>query len=350
MATQGNSAATLTDVAREAGVSLATASRAINGSTRQVGEDLRERVLEAARKLNYAANTQAQAVAKGRTNIAGLLVHDISDPYFSSIATGVIRSAESHQMLVTLANTGRRPDREVEHLSALRGQHSRVVIVVGSRMADSPYAKALDREVTAFEQTGGRVVMISQDVLPVDTVRLENRAGAHDLAAELVQLGYRHFAILAGPDPLLTARDRVEGFRAGLADESIEIDPANIVHGGFTRDGGYDAMAELLDRGTTIDCVFAANDVMAVGAMTACRERGIDLPGEIGMAGFDDISTLRDVSPALTTVRLPLEKAGSVALELALDAAPGEPPRVRSIAGEVVIRQSTPPRERVDGG
>jgi LacI family transcriptional regulator len=344
MPEQRSGAVTLTDVAREAGVSLATASRAINGSTRQVGEELRERVLAAAHRLNYAANTQAQAVARGQTNIVGLLVHDIADPYFSSIATGVIRVAENNQMLVTLANTERNPTREVEHLSALRGQHSRVAILVGSRISDSPDAEALRREIAAFERTGGRVVMISQDLHPADTVALENRSGARDLARELVGLGYRNFGLLAGPSTLLTAYDRTEGFTDGLVASDIELDPANVLHGEFTRDGGYEAMLELLDRGAQIDCVFAANDVMAVGAMTACRDRGVDLPGSLGLAGFDDITTLRDVSPSLTTVRMPLERAGALALQLALDAEPGDPPRVRTLDGEVVIRQSTPPR------
>ncbi|NEE03440.1 LacI family DNA-binding transcriptional regulator [Phytoactinopolyspora halotolerans] len=342
MVEQRNGAVTLTDVAREAGVSLATASRAINGSTRQVGEELRERVLDAARRLNYAANTQAQAVAKGQTNLVGLLVHDIADPYFSSIAAGVMRVAETHQMLVTLANTGRSPQREIEHLNSLRGQHSRVAILVGSRVADSAEMEALRHEFGMFQRTGGRVVMISQDVLPVDTVAMENRAGARELATELVALGYRRFGILAGPSTLLTARDRMEGFQDGLAAAGIEVDPGNIEHGGFTRDGGFSAMNELLARGADLDCVFAVNDVMAVGAMTACRDHGVELPAHMGMAGFDDITTLRDVSPALTTVRMPLEKAGSLALELALDATPDQPPRVHSLAGEVVIRQSTP--------
>lgn len=343
MAHRRTGAVTLQQVAREAGVSLATASRAINGSTRQVREELRDRVLEAAHRLNYAANSQAQAVAKGRTNVVGLLVHDIADPYFSSTAAGVIHSAEEHEMLVTLGHTSRSPEREVEHLSALRGQRSRAVILVGSRMADGPATDALRREIALFEQTGGRVVMISQDLLPVDTVVLENHDGARDLAAELVALGYRDFGVLAGPAKMLTARDRVEGFRAGLTAGGVELRADNVVHGGFTRDGGYSSMVELLERGATIDCVFAVNDVMAVGAMTACRDRGVDIPSDLGLAGFDDITTLRDVSPALTTVRLPVERAGAMALELALDATPGEAPRVRRLAGEVVIRQSTRP-------
>lgn len=343
MAHQRTGAVTLQDVARAAGVSLATASRAINGSTRQVRDDLRERVLEAARALNYSTNSQAQAVARGRANVLGLLVHDIADPFFSSIAAGVIQAAETHGILVTLGHTNRRPQREIEHLSALRGQRSRAVILVGSRLTNATAADALRQEIELFEQTGGRVVVISQDILPVDTIALANHEGARDLATELVDLGYRHFGVLAGPAEMLTARDRVEGFQAGLRAAGVDLPDDHVVHGGFTRDGGYASMLELLDRGPAVDCVFAANDVMAVGAITACRERGVDIPGMLGLAGFDDITTLRDVSPALTTVRLPMEKAGAMALELALDATPGEPPRIRRLSGEVVIRQSTRP-------
>jgi LacI family transcriptional regulator len=116
-----------------------------------------------------------------------------------------------------------------------------------------------------------------------------------------------------------------------------------VVHGEFTRDGGYQAMLEALERSGRLDCVFAVNDVMAVGAMAACRDRGLRLPDDLAMAGFDDIATLRDVHPALTTVRLPLEQVGAAALELVVTPA-GRTPRQRRIKGEVVIRASTPKR------
>ncbi|SDU62654.1 LacI family DNA-binding transcriptional regulator [Jiangella alkaliphila] len=343
MAEQPRGSVTLMDVAARAGVSLATASRALNGSTRRVGDDLRERVLAAARSLNYAANAQAQAMARGRTNVVGLVVHDIADPYFSSIAAGVMEAAEGHHVLVTLGSTLRRPEREVDYLVALRGQRSRAVILAGSRMDDSHVAEALRREIDIFENDGGNVVAISQKQLPVDTVVIENRLGARDLATELVALGYRRFGVLAGPDAMLTARDRVHGFREGLGRSGVDLDPAFVVHGAFTRDGGYQAMRALLGRIGELDCVFAVNDVMAVGAMVAGREQDLEIPRDLGLAGFDDISTLRDINPALTTVRLPLEKVGASAFELVLSAAERTKPRIRRIKGEVVLRQSTRP-------
>jgi LacI family transcriptional regulator len=334
--------ATLMDVARLAGVSLATASRSLNGSTRQVGEDLRRRVVLAAAELNHTANAQAQAMARGRTDVVGLLVHDIADPYFSSIAAGVMRAAEDHGLLVTMASTLRRPESELDYVAALRGQRARAVVLAGSRVDDPEMLRRLGSELASFEATGGRAVMISQKKLPVDTVLLENRAGAKALAESLVGLGHRRFAVLSGPRDLLTSRDRLAGFQSGLAAAGGELDPRDVLQDSFTRDGGVSAMNRLLDQGTDATCVFAANDVMAVGAMAALRQHGIGLPGRIAVAGFDDILTLRDITPGLTTVRLPLEEVGAAAIDLVLQPR-GDRPRVRRVKGQVVLRDSTPP-------
>jgi LacI family transcriptional regulator, galactose operon repressor len=334
---------TLLDVARAAGVSLATASRAFNGSTRRVRPDLRDRVLEAADALQYSANAQAQAMARGHTNLVGLVISDVGDPYFSSVAAGAIRAAEDHQLVVTMACTFGREEREIDYVAALRGQRARAVIVVGSRVHDRGLTERLGAEVRSFEQSGGRVAFISQRKIAADTVVLENRAGARALAEALCCRGYRCFAILAGRADLLTARDRSSGFREGAARHGVQIAQDDVVHGGFTRDGGYDAMIEVLDRGRDVDCVFAVNDVMALGAMAALRDRGVALPSGMAVAGFDDIVTLRDVTPALTTVRLPLEDLGAWALQLVLEPSTDQP-RIRRVRGEIVLRESTPMR------
>jgi len=341
VSTRASGVCTLQDVAREAGVSLATASRALNGSTRRVTEDLRQRVLAAATELNYSANAPAQAMARGRTNVVGLLVHDIADPYFSTIAASVMRAADKHRLLVTIASTGRRPERELEYVATLRGQRARAVVLAGSRTDDAAQNRRLGVELAGFEAAGGRVVLISQNRLPVDTVMIENRSGARNLAAKLTALGYERFAVLAGPRRLLTAKDRAAGFRAGLARAGVALFPADVIPGEFTRDGGYAAMSTLLERGLGPTCVFAVNDVMAVGAMAAIRDRGLRMPGDVAVAGFDDIVTLRDVTPGLTTVRLPLGDVGAVALEMATSVQ-AERPRLHRIKGEVVLRDSTP--------
>jgi LacI family transcriptional regulator len=249
-------------------------------------------------------------------------------------------------LMVVLASTRRDPQREIEYVAALRAQRARAVIVVGSRTTDREVTARLAKEVAGYTESGGRVACVSQNLLGTNTVLVQNRAGARDLALELAGLGHRRFAMLAGPTDLLTARDRLAGFTDGLARAGIAPDGIRVVHGPFTRDGGYAAAAELVAEGLAATCVFACNDVMAVGAMAALRERGLRVPDDVSMAGFDDIETLRDLVPPLTTVHLALEELGERAAELALDGAPGDPVRQVRVRGHVVLRAST---RRLDG-
>ncbi|NQX12747.1 LacI family DNA-binding transcriptional regulator [Microbacteriaceae bacterium VKM Ac-2855] len=337
-------AVTLHDVARESGVSLATASRTLNGSARKVNDAYRERVLAAAAKLGYSTNLSAQAVAKGATSTVALLVSDIADPYFSSIASGVIAASEAAGLVVTIAVTHGDPARELELVRALRGGRPRVMMLAGSRFADDVSGAALATELESFERTGGRVVMLTQSSLPFPAVHLDNRAGARALAEELVGLGYRSFAVVHGPAALHTSADRVRGFREGLAAHGVELDPALSIESAFTRDGGYEATVRLLEsHGDDIDLVFAVNDVMAIGASSALRDHGVEPGSGIGVAGFDDIPSVRDVNPAVTTVAVPLADIGSRAIAMALDEDADSDASVL-VPTSVVVRRSTPRR------
>lgn len=339
--TSRSTPATLHDVAREAGVSLATASRSLNGSTRKVNDEYRKRVLDAAARLDYSPNLSAQAVARGTTTTVALLVADIADPYFSSIAAGVVAEADHERLIVTMAATERDPERELELVRTLRGQRPRVMILAGSRPTSDPTEGVLGEELAAYERSGGRVVLISRNEFDFRTVIVENTAGADALARELVGIGYRRFAVITGGEGLRTAADRVEGFRAGLAAAGGTLDDDHVVRAAFTRDGGYDGMRQLIESGLDgIELVFAANDVMAVGALSAVRDAGLTPGTDVAVAGFDDIPTVRDVTPALTTVRVPLEEIGRRALRLALgDESASSEGAVRT---EVVLRESTP--------
>jgi len=339
--------ATLQDVADRAGVSLSTASRVLSDGPRQPAPQLADRVLQAVAELGYTANLQARAVATGQSTMVGVVVHDIADPYFSSIAAGLIKVADAQQLLVCMSSTPPAEAAEQAYVALMRAQRARAVILIGSRTDDAPGVRALRAEIAAFTGSGGRAVCVGQDLLGVDTVRPENTASAQALARALVALGHRRFAVLAGPRGLLTARDRVDGFRAGLAAWSVPLAGAQVIHGPFTRDGGYEAMSAVLAAGEPRpDCVFAVTDVMALGALARLRAGGLQVPADIALAGFDDIATLRDVQPLLTTVRLPLKRMGEMAASLVLsDADPGQDaPRVVPVPGEVILRDSTIPR------
>jgi LacI family transcriptional regulator len=349
---------TLQDVADRAGVSLTTASRVVNGGARRVGPLLSERVHQAVAELGYTANLQARAVATGQSTMVGVIVHDIADPYFSSIAAGLIEVATARQLLVAMSSTPATETAEREYVALMRAQRARAVILIGSRTDDAQAREELRAEIAAFTRSGGRAVCVGQDLLGVDTILPENAAGAQALARALVALGHRRFAVLAGPRGLLTARDRLDGFRAGLAAWPVPLEEVSVVHGAFSRDGGYEAVSAILAAGEPRpDCVFAVTDVMAMGALARLRAGGLAVPADIALAGFDDIATLRDVYPPLTTVRLPLKRMGEMAASLILSesapaAAPGpafapapgqEKPRVIPVPGEVILRDSTLP-------
>jgi LacI family transcriptional regulator len=351
-----NHKVTLQDVADRAGVSLTTASRVVNEGSRRVGPRLAQRVNQAVAELSYTANLQARAVATGLSTMIGVVVHDIADPYFSSIAAGLIEVAEARRLLVCMSSTSATEAAEREYVALMRAQRARAVILIGSRSDDAAARDALRAEIAAFTRSGGRAVAVGQDLLGVDTVLPENAAGAEALARAMVALGHRRFAVLAGPRGLLTARDRLDGFRAGLAAWDVSLD--RVVYGAFTRDGGYEAMSAVLAvAGPLPDCVFAVNDVMAMGALARLRAGGLQVPADIALAGFDDIDTLRDVYPPLTTVRLPLKRMGEMAASLVLAEAAGpaagptadpaddqQQPRVIPVPGEVILRESTLPR------
>jgi LacI family transcriptional regulator len=265
----------------------------------------------------------------------------VADPYFSTIADGVVRVAEERGFVVVLGSTRRDTEQELRYATALHSQRAQAIIIAGSRTTDQTQLARLNKELESFRGGGGRVAVISQNRLGAHTVQPLNRAGARDLAQALHDLGHRRFIVLAGPKDLTTSADRLAGFVNGLAKRGIPRRSVQVLHGAFTRDGGFELGRRIAEQDIGGACVFATNDVMAVGAIAAFRERGISVPGDVAVAGFDDIAPLRDLVPSLTTVRLPLEEMGVKAAELALDSDADRPPRVISVRGEVVLREST---------
>lgn len=334
--------ATLAEVARTAGVSLATASRVLSGSGYRVRPELRRRVLAAARSLNYVPNAHAQALVRARTQVVGVVTHDVSDPYFAEIVRGVQRVASAAGRLAIICNTYRDPDREVEYVRLLHAQRVEAIVLAGSGRDDRRYGQKMSAAVEAYLATGGRLVVISRHHLPGDAVLPDNFGGARALAHYLADLGHRRVGVISGPPKLTTTRDRMEGFRQGLRERGLELPDDAVVPGDFGRDGGEAGVATLLDRCPGLTAVFALNDQMAVGALAALRRRGVRVPEDVSLAGFDDMAIARDVTPQLTTVRVPMEEMGMRAMEMALEPA-GEELRVVFLPAVVVPRGSTAP-------
>lgn len=333
-----SSAPTLHDVARAAGVSLATASRVLNGSTRKVADTYRDRVEVAAAELGYTANISAQATARGTSAIIALLVADIADPYFGQIAAGVARGADEAGLVVTIAITERDPEREARLVRALRGQRPRGLILAASRTAESsdPVVQA---ELDALASNGGRVVALGPGAGAVRSVIVDNTRGARDLGRALGERGYRDAIVLAAGAGVLTSDNRTAGFTEGFG--ALGGTVSRVYRGGFTRESGFQLMAQALAEGVAPGTlIFAISDVVAIGAMTAVREAGRIVGSDIALCGFDDIPAGRDVTPGLTTVRIPLEDVGYLALRAAVD--DEWDAAALPLPLEVVLRDSTP--------
>jgi LacI family transcriptional regulator len=297
--------------------------------------------MASAAALGYVPNPHARALAANTSDTVGLVIHDVRDPYFSLIAGGAIDVATARGQFVTMACTYRDPDLEAKYIATLRAQRVRAIILAGSAFVDAATSEALTAELTSYYNAGGSVVSITRHRLPGDSLVVGNRSGAADLARRLVDLGHTEFALLSGSSRLVTIRDRIAGFKKGLAESGIQVDPRMQFSGSFDHEGGLRATQELLAGRRLPTCIFASNDVMALGALTALRRAGVDVPGQISVAGFGDVVMARDFVPTLSTVHLPLEEMGAQAMELALREDRGPTARRVTINGEVVLREST---------
>ena len=358
-------ASTLTEVARLAGVSPATASRVLNGSARKPGQDIADRVRQAAESLGYIPNAQAQGLAKSSSGLIGLIVHDIADPYFAAIARGVQEAAGEQHRMVLLATTAGAPGDEKEAVAAFAARRADSIVIAGSRSSrteDSEGNAELAAELDRYCRNGGQVAVVGHPVVGASrsdgyhVVKVPNEELAASLAAELAASRDDDFVIIGGPEGLFTSDDRIRGFQQGLAQAGRP--PAEILRSSFNRDGGYEAGLALAarikaarrrgdgagdsDSGGGRLCIFAVNDVMAIGAAAALRTEGLRIPRDATIAGFDDIETLRDFRPELSTVHLPLEEIGRIATRSAAGTARGGvdvalPP----VTGRVTLRRST---------
>jgi LacI family transcriptional regulator len=329
--------ATLADVARHAGVSTATASRIINGSPKPVADALRARVLAAVAELKYVPNAHAQMLARSHRSAVGVIVHDVSDPYFAEITRGLQRVAEADGRLAIICNSYRQPDRELEYIDLLHAHQVAAIVIAGSGYLDAATAGRIDDRLRAFEATGGRIAVIGRHEHTGDAVMPDNDEGGFLAASHLFTLGHAEIAVIAGPPALTTTFDRLAGVRRAVRKYRRKLPRGRIVHADFTRDGGVAATEQVLTAFPEVTAILALNDSMAVGALAALRS----MPERrVAVIGFDDMPIARDVTPSLTSVRLPLTEMGERAMRLALGAAADEP-RVERVRAELVAREST---------
>ncbi|MFD3480170.1 LacI family DNA-binding transcriptional regulator [Streptomyces sp. NPDC058695] len=316
---------TLEAVAAYAGVSRATASRVVNGGA-GVRAPLVDKVRKAVEELGYVPNHAARTLVTRRNGAVAVIIAEpelriFSDPFFEQQVRGISRELTEHDaQLVLLWVEG-------------PGDHDRIARYLGGGHVDGALAFSLhnDDELPALiGRTGIPTVFGGRPAagsgLNVPFVDCDNRGGAREAVRHLVSLGRRHIAHIAGPRDQMSALDRIDGYH----DVLLKADPALLCQGDFAEESGARAMAELLDRRPDVDGVFVANDLMASGALRTLRERGVQVPEDVAVVGFDDMaSVVRTTEPALTTVRQDVEGMGRLMVKLLmrqLDNADGEAP------------------------
>ncbi|MEP0774161.1 MAG: LacI family DNA-binding transcriptional regulator [Acidobacteriota bacterium] len=327
--------ATIREVAREAGVSIATVSRVLNGKG-QVAEATRALVEAAARRLRYSPDGAAQSLITRRTMTLGVLLPELYGEFFSEFIRGLDLSARGrgYHLLVSSSHSDRR---EIEAmLRAMRGRVDGIVVM--SPDADSSTL------VRAVPETIPLVLVNpSRSDERFDVLAIDNYGGAYAITRHLLGLGHRHLAFITGPANNVDALERLRGFRAAVKDLAADQIELRELEGDFREESGYRAGRALLNERSRPTAVFAANDAMAIGALSAFHEAAVRVPDDIALAGFDDIPIARFVAPPLTTVRVAIRQLGERAVErlcVGIDARNGHERRLERVATELVVRAS----------
>jgi LacI family transcriptional regulator len=327
---------TIEDVARAAGVSRQTVSRAINNKG-EISPATLKRVMDAVEEFGYRPSAVARGLATRRTRTVGLVVPDITNPFFPEIARGVQDIARSKEYNVFLCNTDESPEEELQILGSLAAQPVDGIILFGSRIGDD--------DLAAFADGYRPLVMLNRflEHPGVSQILVDNYQGAKLVVHYLVRGGHRAIGMLAGPITSPSSVQRVEGFRQAMAARGLQVPEGWILPGPPTIEGGFEAARYLLARHPEVTALSAYNDLSALGAIQACQELGRSVPGGCAIVGFDDIRLAGMVSPALTSVRVDKYYLGQQAMTRLL-AMLDEPEAIFPpvwVGVELVVREST---------
>lgn len=303
--------ATIKDVARLAGVSVATVSRVINNSPK-ASDSSRAAVMSAMEQLQYHPNANARALAQQATETIGLIVSDVSDPFFGAMVKAVEQVAYATGNFLLIGNGYHNVDKERQAIEQLI-RHRCAALVVHSKMIP-------DEELAHLMKQIPGMVLINRTLPGFETrcVALDDRYGAWLATRHLIQQGHKHIACICSNHPISDAHDRLQGYLDALHEHGIPVDDKLIAYGSPDEIGGEQAMTELLGHGKTLTAVTCYNDPMAAGALSVLSDNSIDVPGKISLIGFDDVLISRYLRPRLTTIRYPVVAMATQAAELAL--------------------------------
>lgn len=332
---------TLADVAQSAGVSMMTASRALNGRS-GVAQNTKERVLAKARELGYVANMSARSLVGGRMNVLGLVVPDLVTQFVGEVAAGSSEAAEKLGFDLLIYTTSHKVDLESARIKVLKNG------LVDGILAVLPRNPA--NILGDLTNSGMPVVIIDSrgSSINLPTIVVENYNGARYAVEHLIALGHKRIGFLAGAEDVECSKDRLRGYREGLLNAGLAFDQNLVRPGNFRQPTGFQAALELLRLPNPPTAIFAANDLTAFGAIEAVKEVGLRVPHDVSVVGFDDIQMATQVHPPLTTVKQPLHQMGISAVNLLVSMISGITPVSQriSLPTELIVRSSTaaPPK------
>ena len=326
--------ATMKDVAKAAGVSLATVSATLSRAA-YVSPELQVRVNAAIDALGYERNSMASGLKSGRTSLIGLIVSDVTNPFFTELVDCVQNGARRAGYSVLLGISDHDVERERDLLALMRSHQARGTILCPAGSADDYRTLRL-----------GRMKLVAVDnaapSLPIDTICLDNRAAAQIAAAHILSLGHRDVAIMAGPEHQFVSQERFAGFAAALGSHGLAVRPDFVCRGEFRLEQSYAACRALLAQERPPTALFVANNLMLIGVMRALHEAGIAVPSAMSVASIDDFPWAEAFQPALTVVRQPIAAMANAALErlrVRMDGDQGAAV-AQTLAPELVIRHS----------
>jgi LacI family transcriptional regulator len=329
-------AITIQDVARRAGVAPITVSRVINNSS-YVSQPTRQRVEAAIAELQYVPNMLASSLRSNRTNTLALILSDISNPFWTTVARGAEDAASRQGFNVILCNTDENEAKQEEYLSVLLRKRVDGFLFVPAHSHPHPIEKIQKQKVP--------VVVMDRQIYEasVDIVRGDSEGGAYLLTRYLISLGHRRIAVLSGPQDLSVSIDRVNGVRRALSEADIPVDERLTSYGKFTFESGWERARKLLTHTPQPTAIVAGNNFIAIGALKALREQGVAVPEDISLASIDDLPPPMFIDPFFTVVAQPAYEIGRRATELLLrriTQPDGSEPEEIVLPTELIVRQS----------
>jgi len=327
--------ANILDVALKAQVSIATVSRVVNKSDHKVNPATREKVLAAIRELDYRPNALAKGLLMKKTMTIGIIIPDISNPYYAEIVRGIQDTADLAGYAVMLHNTDGKQERIIRHIYLLREKSVDGVIFCGGIINEY-------ETLSTLKELKERVVVVGRHEVDFPAVMVDNMGGATQAVQHLIGLGPRLIGCIAGPDGSTTAADRLTGYRNALAQNGMALDERLVKRGTWNPESGYLLAKELLAGPKWPTAIFSANDQMAFGVIKAARELALDVPKELAVVGFDNVPPGFYFDPPLTTVEIPMYDIGVASMGMLIDLLSGEKfDKLRLFNTKLIVRGST---------